>query len=302
MPPVDALVYFALFVIGLAVGSFFNVVAIRYNPDRNVFYHKNLCGRSKCPHCGKHLKWFELVPIISFLVQKGKCRNCSKGISLQYPLVEFLGGGILAGVPLFFNSLYNIAEPFSFSASLRSYYGFLILWILVFLTWLLISVIDYRYYLVPDGLNITLGVLGVAIAVVKSLPSAWFIVFHNSFLRHYELVLSPTQTVWLNHLIGALAAGSFFFMLVVLSRGRGMGMGDVKLAIGSGLVLGWPDIGLGVILGFIIGGTWAAALLFLEEKTLRDRIPFAPLLISGMVITVFLGFEIIQGYFSLFNI
>jgi leader peptidase (prepilin peptidase)/N-methyltransferase len=91
-------------------------------------------------------------------------------------------------------------------------------------------------------------------------------------------------------------------MLVVLSRGRGMGMGDVKLAIGSGLVLGWPDIGLGVILGFIIGGTWAAALLFLKEKTLRDRIPFAPLLISGMVITVFLGFEIIQGYFSLFNI
>ncbi|MFH0712542.1 MAG: prepilin peptidase [Candidatus Jorgensenbacteria bacterium] len=302
MSAIDIFIYFALFIIGLAIGSFFNVVAFRYNPSRSVFHHKNLGGRSHCTHCGKRLQWFELIPLVSFVIQKRKCRSCGEKLSFQYPIVELLGGLILAGIPLYFAKFYAIMEPFSFSSSLRSYYGFLILWILVFLTWLLISVIDHRHYLVPDGLNVALGVFGIIIAAIKSLPSGWLLPFHDSFLRHYELILSPTQTVWLNHFLGALIGGLFFVLLVALSRGRGMGMGDVKLAIVSGLILGWPDIGLATILAFILGGVWGALLLLGGKKTLHDKIPFAPIFILGMALTVFLGFEIVHGYLGLFNI
>jgi leader peptidase (prepilin peptidase) / N-methyltransferase len=236
------------------------------------------------------------------VIQKGKCRRCGGRLSRQYPVIELLCGLILAGVPLYFNNFYGIAQPFSFSASLRSYYGFLILWILVFLVWLLISVIDYRHYLVPNGLNITLGALGVLILAVKTLPSAWLLPFHNSYLRHYELIFSPTQVPWANHLLGALIASLFFIFLVVVSRGKGMGMGDVKLAFASGLILGWPDMGLATVLAFILGGFWGAILLITDKKTLHDKIPFAPIFILGMILTVFLGFDIVQGYFSLFDI
>ncbi|OGG39635.1 hypothetical protein A2116_00670 [Candidatus Jorgensenbacteria bacterium GWA1_49_17] len=302
MSAIDGLYYIALFIIGLAIGSFLNVVAFRYKSSRSVFYHKNLGGRSHCMQCGASLRWFEIIPVVSFIIQKGKCRSCGGKFSLQYPIVELLSGGILAGVPFYFSKFYGIMEPFSFSASLRSYYGFLILWILVFLTWLLISVIDNRHYLVPDGLNTTLAVLGVVIAAIKTLPSGWLLPFHDSFLRHYELIFSPTQTVWANHLLGALIGGLFFFILVAVSRGRGMGMGDVKLAVASGLVLGWPDIGLAIILAFILGGIWGALLLLGGKKTLHDKIPFAPIFIVGIALTVFLGFGIVHGYLSLFNI
>ncbi len=302
MPAIDIFVYCALFVIGLAVGSFFNVVTLRYNPARSVFNRKNIGGRSRCLQCGKPLRWFELIPLLSFFIQKGKCRSCGGKLSFQYPIVEFLSGAIFAGIPLYFVKFYGIAEPFSFSVSLRSFYGFLILWILVFLTWLLVSVIDHRHYLVPDGLNITFAVLGVVIAAIKTAPSGWLLPFHDSFLRHYSLILSPTQTVWLNHVLGAVIAGLFFLLLVVVSRGRGMGMGDVKLAAASGLVLGWPDIGLAVIVAFVLGGLWGAVLLLGRKKTLHDKIPFAPIFIIGMALTVFLGFGMVHGYLGLFNI
>lgn len=298
----ELLAYLLLFAVGLAVGSFLNVLALRYNPSRSVFHPESLSGRSRCPHCGRNLEWFELVPLVSFIVQQGKCRTCGERLSLQYPFVELLSGLVFAGIPFLFGKFYGVAGLFSFAPALRTYYGFLILWILVFLTWLLISVIDWRHYIVPDELNVTLGVLGILITTLETFPSSWLLPFHNSFLRHYELIFSPSQTPWLNHLLGAVFGGLFFLLLVALSRGRGMGMGDVKLAVVSGLVLGSPDIGLAIVLAFILGGAWGAILLFAGKKTLHDKIPFAPIFILGMVLTIFLGFEIVRGYFSLFNI
>src|SRR3989344_5512160 len=77
--------YLFLFLFGLCVGSFLNVVAIRYGTERSI-----ITARSACPHCGKTLSWFELVPLLSFILQKGRCRNCKTKISFQYPLIEFL--------------------------------------------------------------------------------------------------------------------------------------------------------------------------------------------------------------------
>ena len=81
-----------LFAFGIAIGSFLNVISIRYNPDKFLFSLKNLRGRSHCPHCKKTLRWYELAPLFSFLIQGGRCRGCATKISWQYSIVEFLTG------------------------------------------------------------------------------------------------------------------------------------------------------------------------------------------------------------------
>ncbi len=294
--------YLILFLFGLSVGSFLNVVALRYKPSRRVFNSRSLGGRSSCPYCNKQLKWFELIPLISFLIQWGKCRNCGHRISLQYPLVELLSGIIFVAIPFYLHRFYGVLDLFSLDPSLQSFYGFLVVWVLVFLVWLLISIIDSHHYLIPNELNVGLGILGIIIILIKSFSSSWLPSFHSSFLRHYELLFSPFQDVIANHLLGALLGAIFFGILIVVSRGRAMGLGDVKLAFVSGLVLGWPDVGLATLLAFIFGGIWGAFLLLVGKKTMRDKIPFAPIFVLGFVVTVFFGFRIINGYFSLFNI
>lgn len=96
--------YFIFFVFGAIVGSFLNVVSLRYQPEQKVFDIKIIGGRSRCPHCGKTLTWYELIPIISFLIQLGKCRSCRHRLSFQYPIVEILSGFIFLVVPWHFNN------------------------------------------------------------------------------------------------------------------------------------------------------------------------------------------------------
>jgi len=298
----DIFYYLVLFLFGLAAGSFLNVLILRYTPERSVFSLENLRGRSHCPHCGKVLRWFELVPLFSYFAQGGRCRSCGKKLTLQYPLVEFLSGAIFVALPFYFSKFYGFTAIFPAGSGFRSYYAYLIVWILILLTWVLISAIDLRHYLIPNELNVGLAALGVILVAVKSLPSAWLLPFHSSFLRHYSLIFSPTQNVLVNHVLGALAGLLFFGFLTALSRGRAMGMGDVKLAAVSGLVLSWPDIALGMMLAFVLGGLWGALLLLTKKKTLRDKLPFAPIMILGMVLTLFFGYQIVSGYFGLFNI
>lgn len=291
--------YLILFVFGLGIGSFLNVLIFRYEPGRSIFRLKPLKGRSHCPYCKKKLEWFELIPLVSFFVQKGKCRKCGHKLSLQYPIVEFLTGVIFAGVPYYLASFYNIG---SISMSWSIFWVMAAIWILVFLVWLLISVIDLRYYLIPNELNILLAVLGVFIVIVKSRIIESIIPFHNSFLKHYTLIFSPTQSIWVNHILGALIGGLFFALIIAVSRGSAMGWGDVKLAFASGLVVSWPEIALSIIIAFILGGIWGVALLLVKKKTMEDRLPFAPFLVFGMAVTIFFGYQIIQGYMGMFGI
>ncbi len=88
-----------LFVFGLAIGSFLNVVALRYDGERSLFDAGPVSGRSYCPHCGRTLRWFELVPLVSFIMQGAKCRRCHAPISFQYPLVELISGLVFVFVP-----------------------------------------------------------------------------------------------------------------------------------------------------------------------------------------------------------
>ena len=128
------MVWFFIFLFGVAIGSFLNVVALRYDGEHFLFSEKQLGGRSHCPHCKKTLRWFELVPLVSFLIQGGRCRRCGISIGWRYPAVEMLSGIIFLAVPLHFSSL---ASPLGFfSASLI---GLSAIWVLVFELLLLVA-------------------------------------------------------------------------------------------------------------------------------------------------------------------
>lgn len=300
----DIFYYTTLFLLGIALGSFSNVLIFRYRPERNVFARPSMAGRSHCMHCGHALRWYELLPIVSFIIQRGRCRSCAAKISWQYPLVECAGGAITAGVPLFLNSFFGMSSTSFFSFVLPFwYYAMLAVWVLVFFVLLLITVIDFRLFIIPNELNLILGILGMVGALIMSAKMSGFILpFKTSFLQQYVLLSSPFKSILANHILGALAGFCFFLALSLLTRGRGIGFGDVKLGLAIGMVLGWPDIALAIILSFIVGGAISIILMGLKKKHMRDKVPFAPFLVAGFILTFFLGSAIVSGYFNLFNL
>ena len=295
--------YLILFGFGLAVGSFFNVLALRYNPHRSVFALESIGGRSYCRHCHKTLRWFELIPLLSFIIQRGRCRTCRKKLLIQYPIIEFVSGLVFVVVPFYLNSFYNISNSrFVLFEAPQFYYGLILVWIAVFMIWLLIALIDLRHYLIPNELNFIIGFLAVVLVSILAFNADRLLPFHDSFLKHYNLIFSPFQNLVLNHIFGLVLGGLFFGAIVFLSRGRAMGMGDVKLAAAAGLLFGWADVGLAIIIAFVVGGIVGAFTLLLKKKTMRDKLPFAPFLVLGFVITFFFGYALVRGYFALFNL
>src|ERR1700722_8242727 len=186
------MLWFFLFVFGVAIGSFLNVVALRYDGEHFLFNPKMIGGRSHCPHCKKTLAWYELVPIVSWVIQGAKCRTCKARISWQYPVVEFLSGLIFVFVPWYFLSA-------SYLVPLTSYL-LPICWTIAFEILLLISYIDIRLGIIPDELNIALCIVAL---------------------------VTLNAAIWLNHVEEGIGAALFFGVLVAITRGKGMGMGDV---------------------------------------------------------------------------
>ncbi len=294
--------YLLLFILGLAFGSFFNVLILRYSPEGALFDRKRLSGRSHCPRCFHELGARELVPVLSFLFLKGKCSHCGQKISWLYPFTELATAILFAGVPYFLNLFYGVSGAWfwSFTGPLW-YYLFVVAWLLIALTFLLIALIDFRYYVVPDELNILLVVFGVIVSVLLSYHASGLLPFRTSFLKNYAMIFAPTGNVLLDHLIGAFGGGIFFELLVLISRGRGIGFGDVKLAFASGIALGWPDIGLAVFISFVLGGILGSVLLLFKRKGMKDKIPYAPFFVTGVFLTALFGQALVYGYFKMFG-
>ena len=287
------LFYLILFIFGLIIGSFLNVVSLRFKPENQVFDLKIINGRSACSYCRKTLCWYELIPIVSFFIQSGKCRSCGHKLSRQYPIVELLSGLIFAAVPFFIH----------YRSSLPDYYRFgsWSIWTLVFLVLLLISVIDFRHFIIPDELTWMLIFFGLALIILQSqIPNFNF--FDQSFLRHYALLFGWPGNIWLNRLFAALTSSVFFGLLFFLGKGKMMGGGDVKLGFALGWLLGWPDIILTLVISFMIGGVTGFILMINRKRTMKDSLPLAPFLAIGFVLTVFFGYQIINGYFSLMGL
>jgi len=230
------------FLFGLAVGSFLNVVICRLETKETF-----IKSRSRCPYCKTILKWYELIPVFSFVFQKAKCLHCKKNISLQYPLVELSTGIIFL---LFFNQF--------LSSNLISLFYYLT--ISCFL--IVIFVFDLKHYLILNK------VLYPAIII------SFIFIVGNNFINQLNLSLPSPRS----GLVALLVASGFFLFLVLISKGQWMGWGDVKFAILMGLVLGWPDILLALFLSFLSGAIIGMGLILFGKKGMKSQIPFGPFL------------------------
>jgi leader peptidase (prepilin peptidase)/N-methyltransferase len=274
-----------LFLSGTILGSFLNVVIFRYKPGGTIL-GKHLGGRSKCPDCKRTLNWYELVPILSFALQLGKCRGCKKSISWRYPIVEILSGIIVATVILMSG------------ISVQS-----LIWIIVLFLLLLISFIDIRHYIIPDGLNIAIALLGVIFtAMVAFGKIGGQSLVPGTFIGSYAYIFSFTNNPWIAHLVASLTGGAFFSLIILLSRGKAMGWGDAKLALAVGLLIGWPDAILVIMISFILGALFGMVSIISNKKGLKDAIPFGPFIALATAIVFYFGQNILSLYFDFLNL
>ena len=247
------ILYIMIFLIGISIGSFLNVCIYRIPKKEDIVFE-----RSHCMSCGNVLKWYELIPLFSFLVQGGKCRNCKTKLSAQYPLIELLNGLIYVWI--------FMAKGFQPES---------ILFCICASVLIVISVIDWRTYEIPFGCNIIIGILGI----VR--------VFLN--LAH-----------WYDYVIGFFAVSGLFLIIYWITKGRGIGGGDIKLMAAAGLLLGWQNILLSLMIGSIAGSVIHLALMKIQGK---DRVlAFGPYLAFGIFISMLYGNDIITWYLGMFHL
>ena len=252
--------YILITILGLSVGSFLNVVILRFDDLKTI-----IRVRSHCPKCQKELPWYDLVPLFSYLLLAGKCRWCKKAISLQYPLVE-------ATTALLFILIYC-----KFGLSIQSLFLALIGSLSI-----VIAAYDILHYEVPDILTY------LAIALAAGL--ALYFIGSSGQLRAAE--------AWLPYAYGLIIGLGFLGFLVVASRQQWMGAGDILLGAFMGIFLGFPKIILALFLAFIIGSIVSIILLGLKKKTLKDAVPFGPFLLAATWISVFWGDSLINLYWA----
>lgn len=294
------LIYLDLFVFGLIFGSFLNVVTIRYNPDKGFSNMWLLGGRSYCPICHKRLAWYELIPVLSFLFLRGKCRHCGHRISLQYPIVELLTALIFVFVPL---QVVEYARSSMWTDLLTRpgfFFLFAALWVFAFVLLLILAVIDFKHMIIPDSINVFLGAIGIVLALLTRSVHG-FGQLQGSFIRHYAMIFGLRDSILMNHAIAAVVGFVFFGGIIALSRGRAMGVGDLKLVVALGLLFGWPDVVLIMMSSFVIGSVVSLGLMMRGRKKMKDAVPFGPFLVLGSAFVFFFGFQFMSLYFSLFG-
>ncbi len=250
-----------VFVAGAILGSFLNVVALRWRADRGL----RLTGRSHCPSCRKRLRWFELVPVVSYLLQAGRCRRCQAPLPIRYLLVE-LGFGLV--VLLLFGT-YGVAL-----------HSFFLLLLSCFL--LLALLIDVDQLLLPDELT-------VAVLLLTLLS----LIFVDPNLSHLG-----SWGWWNQPLAGALLGLVTIGGLYLGTGGRGMGLGDVKLGPVLGLGLGGVGTLVALSAAFLLGAVVGLALIALGRAGLKSAVPFGPFLITGWWIALLWGPQLVTWYTS----
>jgi prepilin signal peptidase PulO-like enzyme (type II secretory pathway) len=252
------------FLLGAVIGSFLNVVICRLHTG------KSFRGRSHCLSCGRHLSWYELVPVFSYLVQTGKCRTCRARISPRYLFVELITGFLfVVSARLFFD------EPFLLALDLG------IVSLLV-----VITTYDLRHTIIPDELVWLLAALALAYRLWD--PTA------------HAVVLPSVDA-----LLGALLPAAFFGGLWLLSSGRWIGLGDAKLALPLGLVIGlWGSVSM-LLFSFWIGAVVSVGMLLAQRipkggvsfskryLTMKSEVPFAPFLVCAFFLVHYLGADAI---------
>jgi leader peptidase (prepilin peptidase)/N-methyltransferase len=290
----DPFTGFVLFFFGIAIGSFLNVVTLRYDGEHFLLDTKMIGGRSHCPHCKATLRWFELLPVASFLLQAGRCRRCGARLSMQYPIIELISGLIFVFVPFTLGVGAAAGMPLAVPLGIIA-----ALWVLAFEALLVMSVIDIRLGIIPDEVNIFLAVLGIFLVIVSA---GYFGMENISFLGPYAGIFGGQESIVLARLAGAFFGGAFFGLLIAVTRGRGMGMGDLKLAIPLGLLFGWPDIIFVLVFAFVVGAAAGIFSILRRRSTMKGTLPFGPFLALGAAALFLWGPFMFSWYFSLLGL
>jgi leader peptidase (prepilin peptidase)/N-methyltransferase len=274
MGDMELYLYVMFFVLGAIVGSFLNVVLYRLHTG------KSLGGRSHCLTCGKTLTWAELLPIVSYLFLRGKCRGCVAHIPPRYLVVESLTGASYLWVwHLFSHDLF-----------------LLFLYLILVSVLILIVFYDIRHTIIPDELTLAVGVVAL-------------------LLLGYEYALLKDATLILFRLIAGGSAAFFFYGLWYISKGKWIGFGDAKLAFPLGIMAGLGGVFSMVVFSFWVGAVVSLTLLGIERLsrrgkislhflgsplTIKSEVPFAPFLTVGFLIVQFLHADIFDITYLLF--
>ncbi len=256
------LLFFAA-VLGLIIGSFLNVVVLRDKSRRSI-----LTGRSACPHCHHTLTWYELIPVLSFVLQMGKCRSCKRPISWQYPVVELLTG-LLTLFTVWFGLIYLESPLYAFCLTVAA-------WLL-----LVVSIIDLKTQMVSIEYVVAAGLLGGGGAIASNLLS------------------------WQSALLG-MAAGAFALAFVIAvwwlaTKEIGMGDGDLWIIGAIGFMVGYPSIWVALVTAVVTGAIVGVAYIALKGKKINAAIPFGPFLFVGALTALLWGECLIDWYTKYIN-
>jgi len=265
------LILFFIFLLGLTIGSFINCLIWRLHKEENIW------GRSYCPRCRKKIAWHDNIPVLSFILLLGRCRSCKKRISWQYPVVEMVTG-VLFVMTVICNLKFEISGDYINLIQITNYQ----LPITIIKDWFLISVMiivfiyDLRWYLILD---------------IITLPACIIVFIFNLMLGNSLWIL----------LISGIIGSSFFLLQFIISRGKWIGAGDIRLGLLMGLALGWPSIILAIFLAYFIGSIIGLGLIISGKKQWNSQIPLGVFLSTATVIVLFYGEVIINWYFSVLN-
>jgi len=246
--------YILIFILGLIVGSFCNVCIYRIPKNESIIY-----PTSHCPKCRTTIKPVDNIPLLSYILLKGRCRNCGSKISIQYPVVELLTGMIYLIIYL----IYGL--------SIQS-----LIYIILSSALIIIAFIDLNEQIVPDVISLP----GIGVGLILS-----FFVPYLSFINSALGVVVGGGIILIIALVGSM-----------IFKKEAMGGGDVKLAAMIGAFLGWRYTIISLFLGFFLGALAGIFLVLSKIKSKEDMVPFGPFIALGSLITLLWGEKIIAWY------
>ena len=272
--------YLFIFLLGLAFGSFLNCLVYR------LYQHQTIFGRSYCPQCRNKLDWFDNIPLISFVFLKGRCRNCQKKISWQYPLVELIMGLLFvlsiwrfSNQQLTISAIGGSALGGSNQLLLSIFRDWIIFFALVFT-----FVYDFKYLQIQD---------------IVILPAAGLVFILNLFSNPlFDSLIGMSILFRAGHmLLAILIAVGFFALQYLATKGRGIGLGDLRIGLFMGAALAhWSSVCLALFFSYIIGALISLILVAFKQKKITSQIPLGPFLTIGTLIALLFGQQIINWY------
>lgn len=251
----DPLILIIVFLFGIMFGSFLNVVIYRLPLEKSI-----VKPPSSCPRCGSRIKYYDNIPILSYLLLRGKCRQCEAKISSRYPAVEFLAGAL------------SVFAIYHFGLNLKG-----IETLILSLAFIAIFFIDLDYTIIPDLITLPGIVIGFAVSFAP-----------GAFIN------------WDQSLIGLLVGGGSFYLVGMIGqfafKKEALGLGDVKFAAMLGAFVGWQNLLLTLVLASFFGSVIGIIVMLVQGKGRKSYIPFGPFLVVGAWISIYFGDSIFRAY------